>query len=372
MFTGEKALTFGRQLVVKAAPTLGLARFFPIRPGNVFQTETVEYDSTQKRELLGLPINRGGGRRRLSGQSKDKVTETPPYVDISKPINLFDLKGRAGGNNPYDPANNDHRNRLIELMADEYSTIQDTIDRMIEFQAAEILQKGIIEWRQFAGVKVPEPLKDYDFKMPQADLFVDAGVAWAGATGDQMKGDIQALADNIRVKGKRNATDIIMGRTAKDNFIGNADIQAELDNRRINTGDIVPQPLQGDGFAFQGTITIGAQVYRIWLYEGRFENPETGNLDFYISPTKVIVIAEAAERDRFHAGVDIMIPTNANIMELFPGGVSLSSISDRVAAVEIPYALSDDGAKTTEIGIATSPLLVPTNRGGHGCIETAP
>jgi hypothetical protein len=372
MYTGVKAIQFGRKLVIKAAPTLGLARFFPIRPGNIFGAETVQYDSTQKREKMSLPVARGGGARRSVPGGFDKVTEQPPYLDERLPINFNDLKGRAAGMHEYDPANVDHVARLIDLMTEEYADLQDLIDRQIEFQAAEVFQFGEINWKQFAGVHVPVPNGLYDFKMSKADLFLDAGVAWATATGKQMLDQLQTLADNIRKLGKANATDIIMGRTAKDNFIGNAEIQALLDNRRIQVGDIIPQPLQGDGFAFQGTITIGAQVYRIWLYEGRYENPETGALDFYIKPTKVVMIAEAAERDRFHAGVDIMKPTNAEFMNIFPGGVSLATIADRVPAIQVPYAISDDNAQTTEIGIASSPLLVPTNRGGHGCLETAP
>ena len=372
MFTGVKAIQFGRKLVIKAAPTLGLARFFTIRPGNVFGAETVQYDSTQKKEKMVLPVARGGGKRRLEGFAFDKVTEKPPYIDIAKPINLNDMKGRAAGHTEYDPANTDHVARLIDEMTDAYMDIQDVIDRAIEFQAAEIFQKGKIEWNQFAGVLVPVPNGTYDFKMSLADLFLDAAPAWAAATGAQMRAQLQTLNDNVRRLGKRNVTDYIFGRTAFNNFISIADNLALLDNRRLDMGAITPQPLQGDGFAFMGEIQIGGSRPRIWLYEGRFENPETGNLDFYISPTKVVAIAEAAERDRFHAGVDIMKPTNAELMNIFPGGVSLATVADRVAAVQIPYAYSDDTAMTTEVGIATAPLLCPTNRGGHGCLETAP
>lgn len=370
MFTGQKAIKFGRKLVVKAAPTLGLAGFFPIREGNIFGAETVQYDAVQKKEEMGLPINRGGGARRLVGDSFQQISDTPPYYNFARPINLFDLKGRAAGLNEYDPANTEHVRRLIELMTESYMDIQDLIDRQIEWQASEVFQKGKIEFTQFAGVKIPAPLADYDFQM-SADLFPLAAPLWAAATGAQKRAQLQSLADKIREKGKVQPTDIIMGRTANDLFWNDAGTLALLDNRRTAIGEFVPQPLQGNGFAFQGSIIIGAISYRVWLYEGRFRNPATGNLDFYIDTDKVVMIADAAERDRMHAGVDIVKPTDADVMSLFPGGVSLDAIADRVPAVQIPWAFTDSKNNTTEIGIATSVLMIPSSRGGHGCLTTA-
>lgn len=367
MFTGKKAITFGRKLVVKAAPTLGLARLFPIKPGNVFGTESVQYDIQQKREKMTMPINRGGGARRQVGDSYQEVTDTPPYYNIARPINLHDLKGRAAGLDEFDPANADHVSRLIDLMTEGYMDIQDDIDRQIEFQAAEILQKGKIEFTQFAGVKVPVPVGDYDFKM-NANLFTTAAPLWAAATGKQMRSQIGAVADNVRLYSKRNATDVIMGRNANDLFWEKDDTLALLDNRNTLIGQRMPEALDADGFAFQGTMVINGNRLRFWLYEGRFENPETGNLDFYIDTNKVVVLAETAERDRLHGGIDIIKPTDAEVMSLFPGGVALDAIADRVPAVQMPWAFTDRKNVTTEIGTATAVLLVPTNRGGHGCL----
>lgn len=370
MYTGQKAIALGRELIVRKSPTLGLARFFPIKSGNVFGAETVKYDAKQKREQMTMPVGRGGGKRRYGGDSFQQIEEKPPYYDMTRPINLGDLKGRASGNTEYDPANTDHVARLQALMAENYVDLQELLDRQVEWQASEIFQTGKIEFTKFANLPVPVPQKDYDFLMPQAELFIDAGVNWNAATGDQMNNDLSALADSIRKNGKREATDVIMGRTAKANYVGSAEIQALLDNRRIGFGEIMPGPLQGDGFAFVGTININGLQLRIWAYEGRFENPDSSALDFYIDPVNVVMIADTAERDRMHAGIDIVKPTDANILQLFPGGTSLSSVADRVAGEQLPYAFTDELATSTEIGLASSVLLVPTNRGGHGCINT--
>lgn len=370
MYTGQKAIKFGRKLVVRAAPTLGLASGFAITESSVFGAEEVKYDAQQRRESMSMPINRGGGARRRASDSYQEVTEKPPYINESTPINLGDLKGRAAGNTEYDPANVEHVSRLLSMVEDKYMLIQDTIDRQIEFQAAEIYQKGKIEYSQFASPKVPIPVADYDFKM-NTDLFALAAPLWAAATGKEMRAQLQTLADNIRKYGKVAPTDIIFGRTANNLFWEQAENLALLDNRRSEMGERRPQPLASDGFAFQGTIIIGANTFRCWLYEGRFENPETLELDFYIKADKVIMIAEGAERERLHAGVDIVKPTDAEVLQLFPGGVTLDAITDRVPAIQIPWAYTDRSAATTEIGIATSPLLLPKNRGGHGCLTTA-
>lgn len=371
MYTGQKGIALGRELVVRKSPTLGLARLFTIKEGNIFPTEKVQYDIKQKRELMTMPMNRGGGKRRYGGDSFEQVSETPPYINVARPINLGDLKGRASGTTEYDPANEEHVRRLQALMVENYMDLQDIIDRQIEWQASEILQTGKIEFTKFPALPVPVPQKDYDFLMDQVELFVDAGVNWNGATGQQMMDDIGAMADSIRKLGKRQASDVIMGRTARNNFVNSDDVRALLDNRRIGVGEIMPTPLTDAGYSYQGFIIINGLELRIWLYEGRFENPSTGALDLYIDPTNVIVFAETAERDRMHGGIDIVKPTNADMQQLFPG-TNLTSVADRVAAVQLPYAYTDEDAATTEIGIATAPLLVPTNRGGHGRINTNP
>lgn len=370
MYTGQKAIKFGRKLVVRAAATLGLASGFMVKEGTVFGAEEVKYDAQQMREAMAMPIGRGGGSRRRASGGFQEVTEKPPYYNESSPINLGDMKGRAAGNTEYDPANVEHVMRLASEMEEKYMLIQDTINRQIEFQASEIYQKGIIEFSQFATPKVPVPADDYDFKM-NSDLFPLAAPLWAAASGKQMRNQLRSLADDIRKFGKVAPTDIIFGRDANDLFWEADDNLALLDNRRSEMGERRPQALRDDGFAFQGTIIIGANTYRCWLYEGRFENPETLALDFYVDADKVIMIAEGAERERLHAGIDIVKPTDADVVQLLPGGVTLDAIVDRVAAVQIPWAFTDRGAITTEIGIATSPLLLPKNRGGHGCLTTA-
>lgn len=369
MFTGEKAVKFGRLVRIATAPTLGLARLFLINPGNVFVAETVEYDIMQEKEAMSIPVKRGDEPRKNTGSLFQTLTETPPYYSESAPFNVQDLKGRFPGVDKYSDADTDLAQKLLAYMTDMYAKIQRKIDRQVEWQAAQILRTGTLPFTVFADL-VPTPVADINFLM-DPDMFPDAVAAWSGATAKQMRDDITALCDEIRTRGKKTPTDVILGRDANDHFWNADGNLALLDNRRTEIGQRAPEALQADGFALEGEMKVGPYKLRFWTYEGWYDDPNGTGLLPYLDTDDCIVFAENGERDRYQAGVDIVIPASAEISGILPGA-GLTTVVSRQAAESLPWAYTDQTKKTTTIGIDTAPLLVPTNRGAHGNINTNP
>ena len=369
MFTGEKAVKFGRLVRIETAPTLGLARLFPIMEGNVFTAETVEYDIMQDKEAMSIPVKRGDEPRKNTGSLFQTVTETPPYYSDSAPFNIQDLKGRFPGVDKYTDADTSLTNKLLAYMTMMYARIQRKQDRQIEWQAAQILRTGTLPFSIYAAL-VPTPIADIDFLM-DTDMFPDAVAAWSGATAKQMRDDLIALCDLIRQRGKKTPTDVILGRDANDFFWNATGNLALLDNRRTEIGQHAPEALKADGFALEGEMKVGPYKLRFWTYEGWYDDPLGTGLLPYMDTDDAIVFAENGERNRYQAGVDIIIPADAEISSILPGA-GLTEVVSRQGVISLPWAYTDRSKKTTTIGIDAAPLLVPTNRAAHGNIDTNP
>lgn len=368
MFTGELAVKFNRLIQMIVAPTQGLSRLFTVKPGGIFAADTVQYDIMQEAEAMALPRKRGDEPNKNSGSTFQTVVETPVYITEEAPLNVMDLKGRFPGFDKYTDADTDLIQKLFAYMSTIFAQIQRKIDRQIEWQAAQILQTGQLDYTVFSSL-VPTPLTAIDFLM-NAAMFPTTGVTWDTATGEQMRDDLTALGDEIRKRGKKIPTDVILGRNANRNFWTATGNLALLDNRRTEIGMRAPQALQADGFALEGEMKIGPYMLRFWTYEGWYKHPVTGVLTAYIDGASAIMLAETGERDRIHAGIDIVMPTDAEAFAMLPGISGLDTIATRTAAESRPWAYTDGKKKTTTIGIDTAPLLVPINRAGHGCIDT--
>lgn len=368
MFTGELAVKFLSVVQLIVAPTQGLMRLFPLREDGVFNAIKVEYDIVQVSEGMALPRKRGGGTNIITSSKYQNVTEEPPYISEGSIINVHDLAARVAGVNKYDDVNMSKTRKLMNALAFKFSIVQSYIDRQIEWQAAEILQRGQLDYSQFTG-KVPAPLDVITFDVDPL-MFPTTALTWDTATGKQMRDDILAQCDLVRIRGKATPTDIILGRASNDRFFEAAGNLTLLDNRRTEIGMRAPEALRADGFALQGEMTIGPYKLRFWLYQGFFTHPVTGVETQYIDTNSSIVFAANGERARYHAAVDIVIPTDAEVAQLLPGIAMPDRIVTQQAAEFMPWAFTDDNNKTTKIGIDSAPLLVPVNRGASSRLDT--
>jgi len=361
MLNPEFATKFGRLVQKTRRPTNGLMNLFPLEPDGIFSGEVVEYDITKSLEAMALPVRRGGPPRINTADRFITREFRPPYYSEERPFNIADFAARGAGMTKYDAGDMNKTQALMLKIATDFGRMQDKIDRGIEWQAAEILQKGKIQFSVFAAV-LGDSVQDLDFEM-SADLFPQAVASWAGAS-DKFA-DLAALANKIREKGLVDPDNIIFGKAAFRYFMGDDDVRAELDNRRVEKGMIEPSPIAGNGMKRLGRFIIDEYEYTLWLYTGKYNDPVTGNLVPYINDNNVVMFASAADRRRYHAGVDVVVQAEAEIMSLLPGRVT--TIATRQAMDFMPTARTE--GKSTIIGIDSAPLLVPTNNGGHGCLE---
>ncbi|RLI84239.1 MAG: hypothetical protein DRP01_08295 [Archaeoglobales archaeon] len=350
----------------QAAPTSFMAGLFQSPKGNMHNSAEVEIDVVRGQEDVSIAIqDLSVGYRANANDIYSNKSFVPPIHKESIALNSHDLIKRTPGQDSFEDP--DFRGNVIARAFMGAKKVERKIRRAMELQASQVMQTGTVTLTDSAGVSVYA----IDYK-PKATHLPDAGVAWASATGKQMMGDIDALADVIRGNGLADANQLIFGDTAFQNFINAAQVQALYDNRRIVIGTVPPMEMRGGGGKYRGTIEIGNYSYDMWTYNGRYTHPQTGVSTPFMTPTKVIVrVAEGRLDASFGAipniGAELGIGSGRLLREL----PSRISNTDGGMDMSINVWLTENGEQLF-VGVGSRPLMIPTAIDTFGCIDTAP
>lgn len=347
-----------------AAPVMFLSGLFRSPAENFHTTEEVEIDIIRSDEDVSIVVQDLSTGYRMN--SEDLYTNKgfkPPIHKEALPINSFDLLKRMPGQNPFESP--DFRANVILRMFNGMQKIERKIRRAIELQASQVLQTGVVTLTDING----NALYTLDFK-PKASHFPTAGTSWASASGAQKLADIQSLANQIRGDGLANPDQLIMGETAFENFISDADVQKRFDIRRIDLGTIAPMEMMGNGGIYRGIVEIGNYRYDVWTYGGRYKNPQTGVSTPFIDPGKIIVRASSGRLDAtFGAIPNIGALMGAQATRLLPE--LPSRVSNAAGGMDLftNAWLSADGEQLFG-GVGARPLMIPTAIDTFGCLDT--
>lgn len=346
-----------------AQPILFLSGLFQSPAENFHDTEEVEIDIVRSDEDISIVIQDLSTGYRMN--SEDQYTNKgfkPPVHKEAAPINSFDLLKRMPGKNPFESS--DFRGNLILRMFKNMVKVERKIRRSIELQASQVLQTGVVTLTDSNGVA----LYTLDFK-PKTAHFPTAGTAWSAGGADPV-GDINSLAEVIRGNGLANPDQLIMGVSAFEAFIKNADVQKRFDTRRFDLGTIAPMEMRGEGGSYRGTVEIGNYRYDVWTYGGRYKHPQTGASTQFIDPAKVVVRASSGR-------LDLTFGAIPNIGALLNGGAAqlLPELPGRVANANGGMDMftnvwtTDDGEQLIG-GMGARPLAIPTAIDTFGCLDT--
>ncbi len=356
----RRMLRFYEQM---AAPTMFLSGFFVSPPENFHTTEEVEFDIVRSDEDISIVVtDLSTGYRMNSDDLFTNKSFKPPIHKEKIALNAFDLLKRVPGDDPFQSP--DFRASLINRMFRGMVKIERKIRRSMELQASQVLQTGTITLTNDAGLA----LYTLDFK-PKATHFPTAGTAW-GTGGDDILGDLEALAEVIRNDGLEDPDEVIMGIAAFNAFIEDDAVQKQFDNRRFELGRISPMEKRGNGGTFRGVVEIGNYKFDIWTYGGRFKDPQTGNKVQFIDPSKVVVRSSSARLDAtFGAIPNIGALMGAQATRLLPE--LPTRLSNDAGGMDLftNVWLSNDGEQMFG-GVGARPLMIPTAIDTYGTLET--
>ncbi len=339
-----------------AEPTLFFAGFFKSPAQNFYTSEEVEFDIVRSGEPLAVVIQNiaAGYRPNVEDIYTNKKLKPPIYQE-SAPLNVFDLMSRMPGNTPFEQP--DFQANAILRAFKVFRNMERKIRRAIEFQAAQILQTGMLDLKDENGVT----LYTLNFQ-PKATHFPTATIEWDDTNNDPLA-DLAALATVIRTDGLAPPDTLIFGENALDLFLSNAKVLERLDNLRINIGQVTPE-VRGQGATYHGFIWIGQYRYSMWTYDGRYEDPETGVSTRYMDTNKVIMMSSQARLDATFGAIPQILPPDSRLLSYLP-----ARMSDGGRGMDLHTNIWTNKQGTVlEAGVGARPLLIPTAIDTFGCI----
>lgn len=339
-------------------PNNFLSRLFTVKPGNIYNGNKVAIDVERFGEQVAIAIKKCTGPN-LNDISQFTTKEfEPPAYGEAFPVDVCDLLNRMAGVDPYTAAYTEYASQLIATLMKGFMLVDDKIRRAVELQASQILQTGVLSLTDSNG----SVRYDLDFK-PKATHFPTVATSWS--LGGDPLGDLEALAKVIRADGKIDCNMLIMGDVALRNFLKNADVQAVLDNRRIDIGEIRPE-MRDSGATFYGYVWVGTYRMEIWTYPDTYEDPQTGNPVQYVASDKVIMLSDRTRLDMTAARVPLPLGPDPRVANLMP-----ARISSRDAGFDVtPNLYTTPNGKQIMGELESRPLLVPVQIDGFGCLDT--
>lgn len=328
-----------------------LSSFFRSPPENFHESEFVEVDverDTQEVAIALLDITTGARVNEASLFTNKRLK--PPIFKEAGAISAFSSFSRQPGMDPF--ADVDYMAAATRQAFKIGRKLEKKIRRAIEQMASQVLTTGTITLTDGNGVNLY--VLDYLMK---ANHSVKAATTWTSAGAGDPLTDLGDLATTIREHGKRRPDTLIFGKTALRTFFANTKVKAELDNRRIARGNIVtPSRARDDESAkFHGEIAIDNDVFEIWLYNGDFTDPVTGNLTPYVGDDQVIMLSSGARLDITYGGIPLFRPEERALAFL---PQSLTGPAQGLGLTLNSWITRDNTALMVEAG--SRPLVIPT------------
>lgn len=344
-----------------APPTMFMSGFFKSPARNFHSSEEVEIDIIRSGREISVAIQSlsAGYRENSKGLYTNKSFK-PPVHKESFSLDSGTLLKRMPGQNPFESPN--FRGNAIMRMMEGMQDVERKIRRSVELQAAQVLQTGAVTLKDSNGANIFE----LDYKM-KATHKPTTSVTW-GAAGDDKLADLEALADAINDDGMTEPTDVFFGATAWDKFKDDAKVLGLLDNRRVVLGGIAPE--KRNGAKYMGWIELGSYRVNMWTYNGKYENPENGNVTRYMDPDKVVMLDADARLDATfgaipNIGRELGI-TGSNVLPELPS--RFSNVGGGMDLFTNAW-VSPDGENLFG-GVGARPLMIPTAIDTFGCLTT--
>ena len=342
-------------------PTGFLQSFFTVKPGNVYNGKKVAIDVQRFGEKVAVALKSGTGSNLNDADIVTTKEFEPPAYGEAFPADVADLVERAAGVDPHTDAYNSYMGKLVGKIMTYFVLAMDMITRGVEIQASQILQTGKLVLIGHDGTTRYE----LDFK-PKATHFPTVGTAWSSASSTKLD-DLESLAEVIRADGKVDPDILIMGRTACRQFLADDEVQKNLDNRRINIGEIKPRQV-GNGATYKGLVWIGDYEFMIWTYPEGYEAPDTGDFTKFVEDDKVIMLSSNTRFDRTSARVPLPLGPDPRVASLVPG-----RLVDRTMDLDVtPNLWCTPSGEQIMADLKSKPLLVPVQIDGFGCLDTNP
>lgn len=198
-----------------------------------FATERVDIDIKKGDRRMAAFVHPRVGGTPLKGTGYSTESYKPPLLNPYDVTTADQLLQRLPGEDLYSgitPAD-----RAIEKLTDEYNRLNDAATRREEWMAVQAIVTG--------QIPVVGPGVNETISFGLTNIKTLTGTARWGQSAAKPLADLEGWVHEVLVNGFENVDMCIMGKTALDNFLGDAEVQKMLDNRRVEMGLIHPRDL---------------------------------------------------------------------------------------------------------------------------------
>lgn len=344
----------------EAPAPMFLSSMLQTPPKNFHDSEEVELDIQRETDDVAVVLQdlTVGGRENQSAKYTNKSFKPPVYNEIGT-LTAFDLLKRAPGQNPF--ASNDFQAKANLQALGIARKLENKVRRAIELMSAQMFTTGELILTDDAGVA----LYSLDYQ-PKATHFTTP-TAWAadGTTGDPFL-DIGTQAKLLRKDGRKRPDRLLFGATAWTRFAINAKVRSQLDNLGMqNLANIAPSVPGMDGASFMGWIVVDNYRFECWLYEGQYNNAQTGVLTPYIPDNKVVMMSSKARYDLSFGAIPRIGSPSSNALPFLPNRISGKGMDLS------PWAWITPDGQHLKVSVGSRPLCIPVEIDTFGCMTVA-
>jgi hypothetical protein len=306
--------------------------FFPTEIRS--NTEFITFDIVKKKRRLAPFVHPLVKGRNQGRDGFEQRALKPAYVKMFRDSQAAELIKVAPGENPF--SDRSIQQRAADLLVEDLQDTDEQLTRRLEWMAARALTE----------FKVPIIGEGFNFEVDflqdpdhitddPTDLEGGEANGW-GAAGTNPFLDLDNQAKLIARNGGQRMTDVVMGDLAWEAFLQNESVVERFNNRRIDPGLIIQEPLRS-GSIFRGN--IGG--YNMWSdYDWYYD--EVNEEDRPMIPDNYVICGSRLARTGVHFGqiLDLMAPGGAPVrsfpkaQEVFdPSGVELLVQSAPIVAI---------------------------------------
>lgn len=272
--------------VVRQAPpvhTFFLDTFFT----NVktFASERVDIDIKKGGRRMAAFVHPRVGGKVLRGSGFQTESYKPPLINPYNVTTADQLMTRLPGEDIY--SGRTPAQRSAEKLMDEYTDLNDATTRREEWMAAQAIITGQIP---IVGEGVNEVI---DFGFTNKKTLT--GTARWGQSAAKIMDNLEDWEGEVLTNGFANADMVIMGKTALRLFLADAEVQKNLDNRRVEMGIIHPKDLP-NGVRYIGHLNkpnVDIYEYRE-VYLDDWTDPENEETKPLMPDNKIVMISSQA------------------------------------------------------------------------------
>jgi hypothetical protein len=247
------------------------------KPVEIFELQT----SLRGASMLPAITNYDAGTMRKGETLSVSQCKAPRF----RPKRVFmahEILKTQKGHTPYDPS----VNPVERAIAEDMDMHRQDIDRMVEIMCAQAAVEGKID---LYDIIEGTTTKTYtvDFKRPAAHNVVLTGDAlWTAATSNLFSTIEQYAMMMQDATGGFGPTDIILGKNVWMPFHRHQDVKDNLDNRRIDAGQMTPRVLSKLKGWWNGL--------NVWVDSATYTDV-SGTAQYYLDPDCALLISRDAE-----------------------------------------------------------------------------